>query len=308
MRKMILQAVALLLVLVVVAPVVGAKAAPQLDRTAAIQLAQNEAARVTQVAATSQVKGSGQWTVTLKQNGTNANDRIYVMLDSRGRVQEEGWLKNGVLQPVKISKERAAILAEQCIGTGSRARKSGLVLTSETLIWEIVVKGRDGCLWTVAVDAFSGKVVDRPAGAETPALISRSRAVAIAREEVGYQARLIAAELTTYKGETTWKVELVSGNSPAYYRDILYIDATDGEVLAHRSESRQPIETISRSEAINIARKRVGVPCKVEEAKLDNWQGQDVWVITLIEEKNPSAWHIIVLKTDGSFRQQVNVQ
>ena len=43
MGKRILQAVALLLVLVVVAPVVGAKAADRLDRSEAIRLAQKEA-------------------------------------------------------------------------------------------------------------------------------------------------------------------------------------------------------------------------------------------------------------------------
>lgn len=306
MKKRLLQGVALLLVVLVVAPVAGAKAAVQLDRNEAIRLAQNEVARPTQVATTSQVKGSGQWTVTLKQNGANANDRIYVMLDARGRVQEEGWLKNGVLKPAKMTKDQAEAVAEWRIGTGSAARRAGLVLTTNTLTWEVVVRSRDGRLFTVAVDAFSGKVAGSSSGAEEPAIISRSRAIAIARAEVRYQARLVAAELTEYRGQTAWKVELAGVNSQADYRDILYIDATDGEVLAHRSESRPPVKTISKSQAITSALKRVGVPCQVEEAKLDNWQGQDVWVITLVEEKNPSAWHIVILQADGSFRQEVH--
>ncbi|MGI6130115.1 MAG: hypothetical protein ACOYEO_08540, partial [bacterium] len=80
MGKRLLQVVALLLVVLTVAPVVGAKAA-QLDRNEAIRLAQKEVARPTQVAATSEVKGSGQWTVTLRQEGAAASDRIYVMLN-----------------------------------------------------------------------------------------------------------------------------------------------------------------------------------------------------------------------------------
>jgi uncharacterized membrane protein YkoI len=306
--KRILQAVALLLVLVVVAPVVGAKAAAQLDRSEAIRLAQREAARTTQVAATSQVKGSGQWTVTLKQEGAKANDRIYVMLNANGEVEEEGWLKDGVLRPVKVTKERATAIAKQRIGIGSRAGKAGLVLTTDTLTWEVVVQGRNGRLWTVVVDAFSGKVAGSTAGTEEPAIISRSRAIAIARSEVWYKARLVAADLTEYRGAAAWKIELTRENSKVYYHDIFYIDAIDGEVLAHRSEERQPANTISKSQAVTIALKRVGVPCKLEEAKLDNWQGQDVWVITLVEEKNPSAWHIVILQADGSFRQEVSVK
>ncbi len=69
------------------------------------------------------MKGSGQWTVTLKQEGAKANDRIYVMLNANGEVEEEGWLKNGVLKPVKVAKERAAAIAKQRIGIGFQAGK-----------------------------------------------------------------------------------------------------------------------------------------------------------------------------------------
>jgi uncharacterized membrane protein YkoI len=305
--KRLLQIVAVLLVVLTVAPVVGAKAA-RLDRNEAIRLAQKEVARTTQVAATSQVVGSGQWTVTLRQDGAAASDRIYVMLNAQGEVVEEGWLKNGILKPVQVVRERAVLIAERSIGSSSQVRKAGLVLTPSSLNWEIVGKGRDGKVWTVVVDAFSGKVVNRQAGGKEPELITKNRAIAIASAEVKYRPRQVEAELTQFRGTTAWKVELAKENGRYADRDVFYIDATDGKILAHRSQNVQPDRNISKDQAISIALKRVGVPCKVQEAKLDNWQGQDVWVITLVEEKNPWAWHIIVLQADGSFRQQVQVQ
>lgn len=308
MKKGILQAVALLLVLLVVAPVASAKALVQLDRSEAIRLAQKEVARPTQVAATSHVKGSGQWTVTLRQEGAAASDRIYVMLNARGEVQEEGWLKNGTLKPVQVVRERAVLIAERSIGRSSQIRKAGLVLTPSSLNWEIIGKNRDGRVWTVVVDAFTGKVVSRQAGGKEPELITKNRAIAIARAEVKYRPRQVAAELTQFRGTTAWKVELTKENGRHTNRDIFYIDATDGKILAHRSQNSQPAKNISKREAISIAKKRVGVPCKVQEAKLDNWQGQDVWVITLAEEDDSWAWHIVVLQADGSVRQEVHVK
>jgi uncharacterized membrane protein YkoI len=183
-----------------------------------------------------------------------------------------------------------------------------LVLTPSSLNWEVIGKGRDGRVWTVLVDAFSGKVVSRQAGTKEPELITKNRAIAIARAEVKYRPRQVVAELTQYRGTAAWKVELAKENGRYAARDIFYIDATDGKVLSHRRENRHPAKNISRDRAIAIARKRVGVPCKVQEAKLDNWQGQDVWVVTLVEENNPWSWHIIVLQADGNFRQQIRMQ
>ena len=306
MRKRMLQVVALLVVLLTLAPAAGARAV-QLDRNDAIRLAQKEAAGTTQVAATSQVMSSGQWTVTLRQDGAAVNDRIYVMLSDSGRVLEEGWLKNGALRPVQVTRERAVLIAERSAGGAAQVRTAGLLLTENTLVWEITGKGRDGRMWTVMVDAFSGKVTSHKGEIAEPKLITKDRAIAIASAQVKYRPNQVAAQLTQYRGTAAWKVELTRGSGHHIEKDTFYIDAVDGKILNRRNDDKQPVKNISKDQAIAIAKKRVNVPTLVKDAKLDNWQDQDVWIVTLAEERNVWAWHIIVLQADGSFRQQIRL-
>ncbi|MGI6603737.1 MAG: PepSY domain-containing protein [Firmicutes bacterium] len=307
MRKSVVVVVSFLLTLVLVTGTALA-ATGSLTREGAIRAAQSQVARPTQVAATSEAKSSGQWTVSLKQQGAPSAERIYVIIGRGGRALEWGRLKDGKLSPVQVTPEQALRLAQRSAGNRYYPVEAKVFLTAGTLAWEVILYNDSG-FYQVTLDAFSGKVLRRgPAAADSaPGLISKEKAVAIARSRVSYPSRLVSAKLTQYKNTLAWEVRLTRAGIGVPYADTFYIAARDGRVLAREGAEQKPA-TISRERAVALAQRRVGVATKLVDARLDNWSGQQHWVVTLVEDKKSGNWHIVVLDAENaSIRQYLRI-
>lgn len=288
---------------------VAAAPARALSRSAAIEVAQKEVARPTEVAATSHVTGSDRWTVSLRQEGARPEDRVYIAVDGSGRAVEWGWLDAGKLKPAAISKARALTLAKNFAGYGCHPLSAGLVLTPDTLTWEVTL-ARSGSRYQVTLDAFTGKLIGRntPPADEEPVLLSRAAAVAIARAQVSYPAQVDAAALTTYRGKLVWQVKLSRSGLGIPNSDVFYIDAHTGSVLAHSGTENPAPVPLSQDRAVALAKEQLGVPAEVANARLDTAGGQGKWVVTLYEKEQPTRWHIFVLSAaDGKVLQHLRV-
>lgn len=213
-------------------------------------------------------------------------------------------------RPAKVSRDRSLALARNLAPYGYNVLRAGLVLTSDTLTWEVVLYKEGGRFYQVTVDAMSGKLIARgPAtGINLPALLSRDTAVAIARGRVSYPARVVAAELTYYKNTLAWRVQLGRSGIGMPNSDTFYIDAVNGKVLAHAGTETPVPAPISRTRAVALAQAQVKASTQVVAARLDSWNGQENWVVTLLENRG-QIWHVFVLDArTGFIRQHLKIE